>query len=451
MKDSDRPWLVPLGGQRFAKVSVGGNSSVTEKSEQPCVLLRFVLKELNSITIMKANSSFNRWRTATALLIPVLIVLSCGISLTANSSFAQTCGWNIVSSPNTTSPTNFLSDVSVVAANDIWAVGGSASGSRVANPLTEHWDGAAWTIVPAPQPPGTVVSLGAVSAFSSTDVWAVGSSAIGNGPLKTFTEHWDGTQWSVVPSPSLGKIGPYPADNSLADVVAIASNDVWAVGSATTIVAGEALILHWDGSSWKIVPNPGANPRFYDANLLGITAVSANDIWAVGQSTTSIEHSMIEHWDGTKWSLVRSPAFPTNVDFMECVSAISATDIWAVGSFTIPNPEGSPYQNAIIHWDGTKWSVVTSPQPDDWLNILTSVTAISTNDVWAVGLIGTGSGYEAPETLHWDGASWSVVSVPGGSQSTELLGVAAVSSNDVWTVGETASAKKTLIERFTCE
>ena len=233
---------------------------------------------------MKTKYSSNRWRTAIALLIPLSITLSCEFSLAAASSAAtQTCGWNIVGSPNTALPTNFLGGVRVVAPNDIWAVGGSARGSRIANPLTEHWDGAAWTIVPAPQPPGTTASLSAVSPFSSTDVWAVGSVRTGNGPLKTFTEHWDGTQWSVVPSPSLAKIGAYPADNSLADVVAIASNDVWAVGTATTIISGEALILHWDGSIWKIVPNPGANPRFYDANLLGITAVSANDIWAVGQ------------------------------------------------------------------------------------------------------------------------------------------------------------------------
>jgi hypothetical protein len=401
---------------------------------------------------MKANYTSNRWRTAVTLLIPLSIALSCEVSLAADSSSGmQTCGWNIVSSPNTALHSNFLGGVDVVAADDIWAVGGSASGSQVGNPLTEHWDGAAWTIVPAPQPPGTTASLSAVSAFSSSDVWAVGSTQLGDAPLQTFTEHWDGQQWTVVPSPSLAMIGAYPANNRLADVVAIAPNDVWAVGTATTIVAGEALILHWDGSRWKIVKNPGGNPRFYDANLLGITALSANDIWAVGQTTTSEEHNMIQHWNGTKWSIVPSPHFNTNVDFLYSVSAISATDIWAVGTFTIPNAEGSPYQNAIMHWNGTSWSIVSSPQPDDWLNILTSVTAIAPNDVWAVGEIGTGTGYEAPETLHWDGTSWSVVPVPGGSQSTALLGVAAVSSTDVWAVGETASGKKTLIERFTCQ
>ncbi len=383
----------------------------------------------------------------------VLAVLTtlCGALSCAVAAPLETCGWDIVPSLNSTLPSNFLGDVSVVTASDIWSVGGSARGSKVGNPLTEHWNGAAWSIVPAPQPPGTVVSLSGVSARATNDVWAVGHSHTGNAPLQTFTEHWDGSQWTVVPSPSLAMIGPYAANNSLADVVALAANNIWAVGSATTIVAGEALILHWDGVSWAIVDNPGANPRFYDANLLGITAVSPNDIWAVGQKTTTAEHNMIQHWDGTKWSIIPSPVYPTNVDFLESVSALSATDIWAVGSFTIPNAEGSPYQNATMHWNGAAWSIVTVPQPDPALDILTSVSAISSNDVWAVGLIGTGTGFEAPETVHWDGVSWSLVAVPTGSKATELLGVAAVATNDVWAVGESASGKKTLIEHFTCQ
>src|SRR5438105_2570848 len=82
-------------------------------------LSRLLLKELNCITIMKANYSSNRWRVVITLLLPLSIA---AFSLAAPSSLtAQTCGWNIVSSPNTTSPTNFLSDVSIIAGNDIWA------------------------------------------------------------------------------------------------------------------------------------------------------------------------------------------------------------------------------------------------------------------------------------------------------------------------------------------
>ena len=396
---------------------------------------------------MKTKPSF-QWRRATILFVPFSIFM---FLLSVSRAPAQTCAWNIVPSPNSTLPTNVLNDVSVVSASDIWAVGGSSRGSRVGNVLIEHWDGSSWSIVSGTQPPDSVASLSGVAALSANDVWAVGSSVIGNAASKTLTEHWDGSTWTVIPSPSIDVIGAYPADNQLVDVVAVAPNDVWAVGTATTIISGEALTLHWDGTQWTIVRNPGMKPRFYDANLLGITAVGANNIWAVGQITTSEEQKFIANWNGTAWTSVASPPYPTNVEFLEGVSAISASDIWAVGTYTIPNPEGSPYFNASLHWDGTRWNIVTAPQIDSSLNILADVAAISASDVWAVGFTGTASGYEAPEALHWDGANWIVVPVPGGTQSTLLLGLAAVSSTDVWAVGETASGRKTLIEHFTCQ
>jgi hypothetical protein len=40
------------------------------------------------------------------------------------------------------------------------------------------------------------------TAMSTSDVWAVGDYYCSNGyPSRTLIEHWDGTQWSVVPSP----------------------------------------------------------------------------------------------------------------------------------------------------------------------------------------------------------------------------------------------------------
>src|SRR4030095_16745045 len=374
---------------------------------------------------MKTRPFSRRWRIAIVLFVPLSILV---LLLTVSPTSAQTCSWNIVPSPNSALPSNILSDVSVVSANDIWAVGGSSRGLHVGNPLIEHWNASNWSIVPAIQPPNSVASLSGVSALSANDVWAVGSSVIGTTASKTLTEHWDGATWAVVPSPSIDKIGAYPANNQLVDVVAIAPNDVWAVGTATTIISGEALTLHWDGTRWSIVRNPGMKPRFYDANLLGITAIGANNIWAVGQITTIEEQKFIANWNSTSWTSVASPPYPTNVEFLEGVSAVSATDVWAVGTYTIPNPEGSPYFNATLHWDGTRWSIVTAPQIDSSLNILADVAAISANDVWAVGFIGTASGYEAPQALHWDGSNWSVVPVPGGTQSTLLLSIGAVSS-----------------------
>jgi hypothetical protein len=390
-------------------------------------------------------------------------IMAISFALSALAAFASagdttapetTCSWNVVSSPNTNMPENILRGVAVVTASDIRAVGvATRDPSAPGATLIEHWDGSSWSIVRSPGPRGASALLDGVSAISSADVWAVGT-AQGRGSARTLTEHWDGQRWQIVPSPSL-TVGSQPADNTLTAVIAINSNDVWAVGYAASITIGETLIEHWNGTSWTIVPspNPGEGSGFFDDRLFGVTAVSASDIWTAGESTAlGEEHNLIEHWDGSTWSVVVSPHFPnTNVDFMNAISAISANDIWAVGAFTIPNAEGSPLQTGTLYWDGTNWSIGDSPSPSSSFDILNGVAAVSSNDVWAVGSFQADSGLLNTLIEHWDGTSWSVFLSPAGTPGSELLGVAAVSSADLWSVGENADERRTLIEHFTCQ
>lgn len=366
------------------------------------------------------------------------------------------CSWSIVSSPNSGMPDNTLRGTAVVSANDVWAVGDATSNPpEPGQPLIEHWDGAAWTIVASP-PLSDVAGLDGVAANSSNDVWTVGEVAD-----QTLTEHWNGKNWQVVPSPSK-TVNGQPTSNVLTGVVALAPNDVWAVGYAATITVAETLILHWNGGTWNIVPSPSpgeGNGYFYD-QLLGVTAVRSirssttptlapDDVWAAGQGTTDGEsHNLIEHWSGDAWNVVASPHFPnTNDDFMQSVSAITANDIWAVGAFSIPNAEGSPLQTATLHWDGTSWSIVPSPSPSSNFDVLNGVAGTTSNDVWAVGSFDDDSGLLNPLVEHWGGAGWSVFPSPAGEG--ELLAVATVSSTDAWSVGEQAG--ETLIEHFTCQ
>jgi len=84
---------------------------------------------------MKNKSSINSWWIVITFVIPFSIVLGREASLAADSpAAALTCGWNTVSSANSSQPTNVLNDVTVVSANDIWAVGQSARGSRGRQP-----------------------------------------------------------------------------------------------------------------------------------------------------------------------------------------------------------------------------------------------------------------------------------------------------------------------------
>lgn len=339
--------------------------------------------------------------------------------------------WKIVSSPNVGTGTfgNQLNAVAVVSANNVWAVGfhpdPSGQPQYIHQSMVVHWDGSSWSVIPSPNVPGKPdVELNGVAAISANDIWAVGHSGDPSyAPYQTLTLHWDGTSWSIIASPNPGTDN----GNDLTAVAAVAPNDVWAVGWYQSGSYPSALILHWDGTSWTVVPNPTRN------TLYAITAIASNNVWAAG-------FGVILHWDGSAWSSV---AFPQPQGgsgtsyILRSLSATSANDIWAVGFRQWIYFSG--YLNAPVtyHWDGNSWSQVYNAGVT--YEYLWSVTAIAPNDVWAVGDNG--------QTQHWNGNAWSRVSAPYPGAGGRSYGVAAVSHGDIWSVG--TSSQLTWIDRYT--
>jgi hypothetical protein len=336
--------------------------------------------------------------------------------------------WQVVPSPTIdVSNSTFgarLNAVAVVSSTDIWAVGfGPLPGGAafVKQTLIEHWNGSKWSVVPSPNPPAkfTNVELDGVFALSSTNVWAVGffenPSVIGR---FTLIEHWNGSSWALVSSPN-----PDPEQNELHSIAGVASNDLWAVGGRGDGNTGspfQSLIEHWNGTSWSVVSNPGVN------TLFGVTALAANNVWAVAFHTNPNVSDIIEHWNGTSWSNVSAPSMNVNGGFISLrgVAAISATDIWAVGNQQ--NPLTNAGSTITEHWNGSAWSISSSFSRN---SVLTSVAAPGSADVWAVD----GSGLM--QTQHWDGSAWSIIATPNPPVGSGLNGVAAVSSGNLWAVG----------------
>ena len=87
--------------------------------------------------------------------------------------------------------------------------------------------GPQWNVVSSPNQTGaTDNALNGVAVLSPTDVWAAGFYTNTDGVAQTLTERWDGSQWSIVPSPSVGAIG----GNVLQAISASSANNIWAVG-----------------------------------------------------------------------------------------------------------------------------------------------------------------------------------------------------------------------------
>ncbi|HUS16881.1 MAG TPA: S-layer homology domain-containing protein, partial [Chloroflexia bacterium] len=178
--------------------------------------------------------------------------------------------------------------------------------------------------------------LTAVTAISSTNVWAVGSYHIGYTQY-TMIQHWNGTTWQITPSPNPGTGG-----NAFDGVGAASATDVWAVGAYNNgVYLDSTMIEHWNGATWSIVPSPNDPDPTYQWNGLNMVAVVApNDVWAAGFSapdgSLQNRHPLVLHWNGTVWQAVTMPMVPGTTDSLLSAMAVGLThQLWAVGSYGV--------------------------------------------------------------------------------------------------------------------
>jgi hypothetical protein len=144
----------------------------------------------------------------------------------------------------------------------------------------------------------------------------------------------NGVKWSRVSSPNPAAPGGYSDTNALRSIAGAAANDPWAVGDARN----STLAIHWNGSSWRVVQTPNGPSPWNE--LTGVAAMNSTDVWSVGFSYSEIDTgegcyedipgTLIEHWDGTSWSVASLPS--TGVSSLAGVAVIGTGCAWAVGN-----------------------------------------------------------------------------------------------------------------------
>jgi hypothetical protein len=172
------------------------------------------------------------------------------------------------------------------------------------------------------------------------------------------------------------------SDEQFRGIAAISSENAWAVGEYydNNSLSSQSLIEHWDGTHWSIVPS--ANVASYANSLFGVAAISSDDIWTVGYYNDNLPRTLIEHWDGTSWSIVSSPSPGYYANYLSRVAVVSTNNVWPVGHYF----NGSSYQTLIEHWNGTSWSIRPSPNTHSYLSPLSRMVRVPhTTQVWAVG------------------------------------------------------------------
>lgn len=231
-------------------------------------------------------------------------------------------------------------------------------------PLVARWDGSRWHVIRFAAPRND--ELDHVVALGDRDVWVTGPALYERG--EPIVRHWDGARWEPVRSP-FGRRDPNFA------FTATSATDAWAVGGITVGSHVRTIAAHWDGRTWSIAPTPRQN---IDSALVDVQAVSADDVWALGQShytkvthngpdcngrpcteiQTSFPVAIYEHWNGRRWTL--APSSSARMMFEGPATITAAPDGTAMAA------GGCYWQDVVTRWDGRAWAPAHHPPDVTW-------------------------------------------------------------------------------------
>ena len=257
-------------------------------------------------------------------------------------------------------------------------------------------------------------------------------------------EHWDGGTWSVMKNPTLTG---NPA-TTLHSVSCVSATRCVAVGDGN---GSNGLAIKWSGTIWDAMSLPTPKGPLRRAHLTGVSCATGSDCFAVGyRGHLASLHSTIVHYDGTTWSIVDGGSLGGSA--FSGVSCPATDFCLAVGHQS--GTRTRPTTTMVERFDGSRWSIFASPNVVGFSDRLLGVTCASATSCVAVG--NTGQELHPNRTLAemWHkGAPFAISSTPTftGSASTSLLGVACATSTSCFAVGttsKTAGSSTALIEHL---
>jgi hypothetical protein len=331
-----------------------------------------------------------------------------------------------------------LYGVACASATACVAVGGrSPTSTGPGASLAEKWNGTTWSVVTSPDPTGsTGARLAGVTCTSAKNCVAVGQYYTTSRTTLPAAEKWNGTKWSVI-TPAA------PSGATAAELEAVActsATNCWAAG----VNSDATLTERWNGTKWSIVSSPSPNPAKPNV-LSGIACPSASECWAVGYTFPgNFSGGLTEKWNGTKWSVVTTPSSASGEPIGDSCASTSACMAVGIGN------------NLFVlgqRWNGTKWVKATPANPSGaTTSELNAVACPGAKSCESAGTYSTSSG---SPTLgeSWNGTKWAVQTMPAISGSTyaSLQGISCTSASDCWAAGysfNSSSVSSPVLEKW---
>jgi hypothetical protein len=226
--------------------------------------------------------------------------------------------------------------------------------------------------------------------------------------------------WTIQTSPNATVPG-----GQLESVSCSSASACTAVGTnLSTSGLNVTLAERWNGTSWQrqSTPNPADNTvPASSPDLLGVSCPVADFCEAVGgYQVSTVGISIADGWNGQAWT---SQTFPVPTGSTSAVltqvSCTSARFCEAVGSYT--NSVGESLAFA-AGWNGTSWRLQVTPNPAGATLVrMTALSCVSAKFCEAGGNAIGSSGF----ALEWNGTSWLLQTVPGtaGAGSVSCVSV----------------------------
>lgn len=298
-------------------------------------------------------------------------------------------------------PSIDATDVSIVDADEAWAVGNI-------DPWIAHFSSGSWSEAALTLPDRT--DLKGVHMLNASNGWAVGYVQQGTYPdygYRCMTLHYNGSVWSEITCP--------PGNIRLDSVRMRSPTDVWAVGSSGSHKS-DGVILHYDGAQWTRAAAPFGTPALFSVRLQG-----TDDGWAVGEGGT------ILRLVGGSWTRVQGPRHTVGP-----LDAVNTGEAWFGGSsgqlyqwqdgsiITHTSPLTTPIialdmVSSTVGWAATEWPArfVLRYSDGAW-------TSWPFARVNSISMVGPEEGWfalqQSPGIMHYHNEAWQAQSMGGKSR-----------------------------------
>ena len=283
--------------------------------------------------------------------------------------------WTVVPTPDVPGKINVLSGVSCAGPTSCVAVGATWDEDVYDfQTLVEQWNGVTWSIAPGTGPVGGGY-LSDVSCAGATDCTAIGWDNGGN----ALVLGWNGSSWSVVPAPSVaGSITALYGVTCRSATFCVAVGD--SIADATSVAS--TLVEAWNGSTWSIEPTPGAaGPgdtlnHVYCSSTTACVAVGSH--FAPGAAVR--QDTLVESWNGSTWTIEPSPSPSATRNNLQNVSCSFPTACLAVGWYDLPVGDPDTPRTLVESWNGSTWTIVSSPNLDALVEPVVGMASTPTGD-----------------------------------------------------------------------